>query len=124
MWNALLDIVVSILRNDLEMAFNYRFAGVPLGHVPILALGGKDDPHVEVESILAWERHAASFRSEIYPGGHFYIQHESKDAVRDRIVGIMTSLPADQGSLLASPDVAQTEMRRSSHASATSSLGI
>lgn len=90
----LLDIVVSVLRNDLEMAFKYRFVGAPLRGVPIFAFGGKDDPHVEVESILAWEEHTdRSFRSEIHPGGHFYIQQqESGDAVRERIVELMAAL--------------------------------
>jgi medium-chain acyl-[acyl-carrier-protein] hydrolase len=94
----LLDIVVSVLRNDLEMAFKYRFVGAPLRGIPIHAFGGKDDPHVEIESILAWDSHTdLPFRSEIHPGGHFYIQQESKDAVRERIVDLMTTLSRDAG---------------------------
>lgn len=102
----LLDIVVSVLRNDLEMAFNYRYAGAPLRDVPILALGGEDDPHVESESILAWKEHAERFSSRIYPGGHFYIQQESKDAVRERVVEIMESLARDAGRWCDVPGVA------------------
>ncbi|MBN6100565.1 thioesterase [Xanthomonas sp. CFBP 8703] len=93
----LLDLVVAVLRNDLEMAFNYRYSGAPLRHVPILAFGGRDDPHVDIQTVLAWKTHTAQFRSEIYPGGHFYLQRESKNVVRDRMVDIMAALARDVG---------------------------
>lgn len=102
----LLDIVVAVLRNDLEMAFNYRFAGAPLRDVPILACAGRDDPHVEVDSVLAWKEHADQFGATVYPGGHFFIQHESSDAIRDRIVEVMTALARGHGTSPALLDVA------------------
>lgn len=88
----LLDIVMSVLRNDLEMAFNYRFTGAPLRTVPIVACAGQDDPHVEIDSVMAWKDHADHFSTSVYPGGHFYIHHESGDAIRRRMVELMTAL--------------------------------
>ena len=94
----LLDIVLATLRSDLRMAFDYRFAGPPLREVPIMAFGGEDDPHVAVESIRAWELHTdAPFRSRIYPGGHFYMQQESRSEVRDEIVALMAALARGDG---------------------------
>lgn len=88
----LLDIVIAVLRNDLEMAFNYRFEGAPLRTVPIVACAGQEDPHVEIDSILAWKQHADQFDASVYPGGHFYIQHESCDAIRQRMIELMVAL--------------------------------
>lgn len=85
----LLEIVISVLRNDLEMAFKYRFLGPPLRTVPIIACAGRDDPHVELESIDAWREHAEQFEFSVYPGGHFYIQNESSEAIRARMVELM-----------------------------------
>lgn len=88
----LLEIVIAVLRNDLEMAFHYRFDGAPLRTVPIVACAGQDDPHVEMDSVLAWKDHADQFEASVYPGGHFYIQHESGEAIRRRMVELMVEL--------------------------------
>jgi medium-chain acyl-[acyl-carrier-protein] hydrolase len=109
----LLDIVVSVLRNDLEMAFKYRFEGAPLRGIPIHAFGGENDPHVETESILAWDHHTdLPFRSEIHPGGHFYIQQDSRDAIRERIVELMTALCRDADR---SPESAKSALPLDAH---------
>lgn len=110
----LLELVVSVLRSDLEMAFNYRYAGLAMRKVPIIAFGGRDDPHVSVESVLAWEAHTGHFQSEIYPGGHFYLQKESKVAVRDRVVDIMRAFALDPDGCLEGGGAMTPDMRQRS----------
>jgi len=75
----LLDLFIPIIRADLAVSESYWLEKpVPLA-VPITALGGASDPRVSIESLEAWRDHTtAAFSRELFPGGHFYIQHHGK----------------------------------------------
>lgn len=73
----LLDIFVPLLRADITLVETY--APVPDAQVdcPIVALGGKDDTDVPIESLAAWRtRTRTEFEMHVFDGGHFYWQPE------------------------------------------------
>lgn len=73
----LLALLLPVMRADLEVFETYEHeAGAPLS-LPVLALGGRDDPHVAPAELEAWRCHAsASFAAELFPGGHFFVQSD------------------------------------------------
>jgi surfactin synthase thioesterase subunit len=71
----LMAAAMPALRADFAISDTYEHVeGEPLG-VPILALGGRDDPDVEPARLEAWEEHTtAGFSSTVLPGGHFFVR--------------------------------------------------
>jgi medium-chain acyl-[acyl-carrier-protein] hydrolase len=73
----LLALLLPVMRADLEVFETYSHAPGPPLEVPILALGGRSDPHVAPAELEAWRTHtAAAFAAELFPGGHFFVQSE------------------------------------------------
>jgi medium-chain acyl-[acyl-carrier-protein] hydrolase len=76
----MLDMVVDIMRIDLAMLENYQYqAEAPLA-CPILAIGGSEDVSLIPAELEGWgAQTAAAFRTEWFPGGHFFMrEHGSK----------------------------------------------
>ena len=71
----LLALLLPVMRADLEVFETYAFEpGPPLG-MPLLALGGRDDPHVASAELEAWRSHTTgAAAAELVPGGHFFVQ--------------------------------------------------
>jgi medium-chain acyl-[acyl-carrier-protein] hydrolase len=71
----LLQFLLPILRADFEVADTYRCKSrVPIGS-PITVLAGSDDRETPPDYVQAWRQHtSAVFRSEMFPGGHFFFQ--------------------------------------------------
>ena len=70
----MMEIVLPIIRADIEALQTYKYApGAPLD-CPITALGGFLDKLVSLASLVAW-RHQTTARSVAYvlPGDHFFI---------------------------------------------------
>lgn len=70
-----LALMLPTLRADITVYETYRFApGDPLS-APLLALGGDADATTTRDELLAWQHHSSRpFESEIFAGGHFYLQ--------------------------------------------------
>jgi len=69
----LLELVVPILRADFAISETHRYAEEPPLEIPIVSLGGADDPDVPVEDVEAWSQATTGpHTSRIFPGGHFY----------------------------------------------------
>lgn len=73
----LLRLYLPPLRADMRLNETYQYQkGLPL-EIPVVALGGLDDPSVEVGDLAAWRvQTSASFLLEMMPGGHFFLQEQ------------------------------------------------
>ncbi|MEW6240629.1 MAG: alpha/beta fold hydrolase, partial [Chloroflexota bacterium] len=70
-----LKILIPILRADFEAVESYHFdSSQPLLDIPIIAIGGLDDPRVNREQLEGWADQTTSrFEAKHFPGGHFFI---------------------------------------------------
>jgi medium-chain acyl-[acyl-carrier-protein] hydrolase len=70
----LMQMLLPILKADLEVCDTYIFLpSEPLG-TPISAFGGLKDIYVTREALLAWkELTSSSFSLRMFPGDHFYV---------------------------------------------------
>ncbi|MEW1908775.1 alpha/beta fold hydrolase [Kitasatospora sp. NPDC085895] len=69
----MLSFILETIRNDLRLVRGYRPAYDTV-NVPILALGGTDDPDADEEALTTWRgRTTAGSRVEMLPGGHFAV---------------------------------------------------
>ncbi|MFJ7261262.1 thioesterase II family protein [Streptomyces globosus] len=80
----ILDFFLPIIRADFalsELSPEYGYDR-PLP-VPVLALGGVDDPLVTEDQVRAWSLHTTSrFQAQMFPGSHFF-QAENEQLVMD-----------------------------------------
>jgi medium-chain acyl-[acyl-carrier-protein] hydrolase len=76
----LLDLLLPRLRADLAVTGTYVYRDSPPLTCPITAFGGDGDETVTPAMIEAWREHTVmAFRSEIFPGGHFFVSdHASR----------------------------------------------
>ena len=80
---ALRELYLPILRADAQLLETYRpTLDAPL-NCPITAYGGREDPEVSEQQLAAWARHTRGvFSLRMFPGGHFYLQHERDELLR------------------------------------------
>ncbi|WP_016699616.1 thioesterase II family protein [Actinoalloteichus spitiensis] len=78
------EIVLEVLRADLRLCAAYR-PSFDLLRVPVLAVGGEDDPLCPVDGLRAWARRTAvRCRVRVWPGGH-PVTEERVAAIGDAI---------------------------------------
>jgi len=67
-------LLLPALRADFQMIENYRYAeGQPLD-VPLLVLGGTDDPAVSASDLSDWRRYTTGqCNVRLLPGAHFFV---------------------------------------------------
>jgi medium-chain acyl-[acyl-carrier-protein] hydrolase len=71
---AVVAYLLPILRADIGAADAYRHEGGELLRVPLVAVGGDDDPFVPPPALAAWRDVAgAGFEQVVMPGNHFFI---------------------------------------------------
>jgi medium-chain acyl-[acyl-carrier-protein] hydrolase len=93
-----LDLLLPVLRADLEVFETYAHAPAPPLHVPILALGGENDHIVSRSQLLGWRAHtSAYFEAEMIPGGHFFPQDNPVETTR-RVRAFLSRLAVSYGS--------------------------
>lgn len=72
-----LDLLLPLLRADLEVYETYRHEPSAPLDVPLLALGGDRDANVSREQICDWGAYTTGrFEAEMLPGGHFFVQDD------------------------------------------------
>lgn len=70
----LLQMLLPVLRADLQMVETYQYIAEPPLDVDILAIGGADDPTVSAGQLAEWQRHTTRDCSvRLVPGGHFFL---------------------------------------------------
>lgn len=81
----LMNLLLPAIRADFALVAQYRYQGQGKLGVPIVAFGGKNDPHCSREQIEAWGLEtSADFRTQWFEGDHFFI-NDQKDAVLDNL---------------------------------------
>jgi len=82
-------MILDIMRVDLGMLEGYRYQAEPGFDCPILAIGGTDDVSVVSGDLEGWrEQTCRAFRTQLLPGGHFFLRAHGKqlrDLVRNEI---------------------------------------
>jgi medium-chain acyl-[acyl-carrier-protein] hydrolase len=78
----LMEIVVPILRADMELCETYAHApGEPLD-APITAYGGMGDPYVPRDHLDAWRTLTRGrFSLRTFPGDHFFLHAAERDVL-------------------------------------------
>jgi surfactin synthase thioesterase subunit len=67
-------LLLPVLRADMEMIETYEYVQEPPLDVPLLVLGGADDPAISASDLQGWERHTMrECDVRMIPGGHFFL---------------------------------------------------
>ena len=93
-----MELLLPILRADFQTVETYRFIPPesPL-EIPIIALGGLDDPRVSREALEEWATQTSTrFKSIYFPGDHFFFNSAKNEIVRTIAEEMMSSLPAQR----------------------------
>jgi medium-chain acyl-[acyl-carrier-protein] hydrolase len=78
----LMELLLPMLRADVEMVETYEYAPEAALDCPITVFGGQDDTPARFDELVAWRPHTNHrFQTEIFPGGHFFIQSAQKQIV-------------------------------------------
>ena len=89
----LMRLLIPLLRADFAVNEAYDHTPEAPLDLPLLAMGGTDDPEVSREGLEAWSAYTSGpFDLRIYPGGHFFLTplaREVTGAVRQAIRGAM-----------------------------------
>ncbi|WP_307792506.1 thioesterase II family protein [Streptomyces verrucosisporus] len=85
----LLEMVLPALRGDYRALASYEATpGRPLS-CPVVALAGDRDPEAPVEEARTWgEQTSGDFRTQVFEGGHFFLNDHAGDVV-DLIRGLL-----------------------------------
>lgn len=71
-----------IIRADMTLYETYEFAEKPRLTIPVTAIGGIEDPFLDIDRLNAWAQHTSGkFESREYPGGHFVVQGREKEVL-------------------------------------------
>lgn len=76
----LMELILPRLRADATLFDDYRYRSNGPLPCPIIAFGGKEDPHVNSEELLGWSELTDTFSYRTFDGDHFFI-HSHHDAV-------------------------------------------
>lgn len=93
----LVELLLPVMRADLEVCETYSHPHEAALPVPITVLGGLSDPSVSIEEMQAWrDVTSAGFDAEFFPGGHFYL-HTLRDEVVAALLARLSGTPAGPG---------------------------
>ncbi len=70
----LMQMALPIVRADITMLETYQFDQDDPLELSLVVLGGRDDATVDPNTLLGWREVASRCRTELFPGGHFYLQ--------------------------------------------------
>jgi pyochelin biosynthetic protein PchC len=79
-------LILPVLRSDFKLSETWAPDTTARVTCPLTAMGGADDPEVEVERVAAWQ-HATTSRFElrIFDGDHFYLAGHDPE-----VLGLLT----------------------------------
>ena len=79
----LIDLVLPMLRSDLELVESYTKPEGPTLSCPVVAMGGSDDPDVSPEELAGWRSTTTGpFKSLLLNGDHFFINSQRASLLR------------------------------------------
>lgn len=84
----LMQVLLPVLRADLEINDSYAFQVPPLD-IPVTALGAVDDPKASIDELMGWaEITTGPFHVVVFPGDHFFLhafESAMLDVIRDEL---------------------------------------
>ncbi len=95
----LLQLLLPVLRADMQMAETYQYVEESPLEVEMLALGGTEDPAVSPARLAEWGRHTTKkSMTRLFPGGHFFLFRDDDAAGQNRAAATRgkTAPPAQQ----------------------------
>lgn len=94
----MMDMLVPIMRADIEALETYRHApDAPLA-VPFVVLGGRDDPQMAPHNVAGWRALTTErYTERLFPGGHFYLQDDPAALVAALVESLDGLLPQPDG---------------------------
>ncbi|MFD0852792.1 thioesterase II family protein, partial [Actinomadura adrarensis] len=89
------ELVLPYIRNDFALIENYRHVAEPRLDVPVTALIGDSDPHVDRELAGRWRDVTGGepFAVEAWPGDHFYLVPRRSEVIE--LISRTLKLPAN-----------------------------
>ena len=70
----LIELVLPMLRSDLELVETYTRPAGPVLSCPVIAMGGSQDPDITPEDLADWRSVTTGpFKSMMFAGDHFFI---------------------------------------------------
>lgn len=89
----LMELLLPTLRADFEAIESYKYISNERRLTcPIIAFGGFDDPRISRERLEGWAYHTtASFKSQYFSGGHFFINAARQSVIASMIAEITLS---------------------------------
>lgn len=86
---ALLALILPILRADIQLLETYAYQEGARLNCPITAFGSYEDPEATLECIETWGKHTtATFNSKMFPGDHFYL-NTHRELLLDVLFGVL-----------------------------------
>ena len=80
------DVMIPVLRADLEIAETYTFAAEKPLSLPVSALRGESDTLLTSDQVQGWSEHTHKpFEHKTFPGSHFY-SNQNREALLEFIV--------------------------------------
>lgn len=71
----LMELLLPVLRADVEMLETYDYLPSPSLGCPITAFGGREDTETPFEELTGWrEQTNDRFRTHVLPGDHFFVR--------------------------------------------------
>jgi len=90
----LLELALPLLRADMSVVESYVYRDEPPLDLPLVAFGGLGDPEAPEEQIRGWQAQTArAFSMRMFPGGHFFVNHDSQPVIRE-ITEALTAMRA------------------------------
>src|SRR5882724_1495630 len=91
----LIELFISPLRADFEMAETYEYRPGERLSCPITVYGALQDEHVPLESCRAWEEQTTGgFRMRTFKGDHFFIRNPRSEFMTVFPNDILSAVPA------------------------------
>lgn len=93
----LMDLLLPVLRADLQINETYTYKNDFLLDCPISAFGGLQDPEVSVEEMTAWSHLTSNtFNLRMYDGHHFFIQEHTCELLKIVSQDLMSTVYASE----------------------------
>ncbi|WP_035794593.1 thioesterase II family protein [Kitasatospora mediocidica] len=76
------EAVLSVIRNDYRANSRYLASPQTLVNCPVTFLLAADDPYVDRDAAVDWQRHTSrDFKLLPFPGGHFFLNEQLEQVV-------------------------------------------
>jgi surfactin synthase thioesterase subunit len=72
------ELLLPLLRSDLEWCYNYRYLPGDVLKTTIVALAGESDAEATSRDMAGWSRHGKHFSQVTVPGSHFFVKTAGK----------------------------------------------